>query len=299
MKLPPLRAVQCFEAVARLNSFSQAAVALNVTQSAVSHQVRLLEEYLGESLFNRGGRKLSLTVLGERYFEDISHSLQCISQSSQQIREGECGRLRLALYSSLAVKWLVPRLENFRQLHPEIELTLKMVTEEPEFTDQCADCFVTAHPPRKNFTAEFLYQETLYPFCSQKLWQKIQDQPLPEAIWQQPLLSVHSIFNSEQGADWKTWCELGGFELPAGANMSYFSHMVLAAEAAKYHQGIAFLNDYFLNDQDRQHLVRIPTHELPTGDKLYFTYKHSRARQSEIIALGRWLKQQCFDYEGQ
>ena len=64
MKLPPLRALQCFEAVARFNSFSNAAEQLNITQSAVSHQVRLLEEYLGESMFNRKGRTLSLTDMG-------------------------------------------------------------------------------------------------------------------------------------------------------------------------------------------------------------------------------------------
>ncbi|KLV07960.1 MULTISPECIES: LysR family transcriptional regulator [Photobacterium] len=297
MRLPPLRAVQCFEAVARMNSFSKAADALNVTQSAVSHQVRLLEEYLGEDLFIRQGRRLSLTVTGENYFTEVTHALQGISQASRKIREGESGRIRLSLYSSLAVKWLVPRLENLRQMHPEIDLTLNMVTEEPDFTDDVADCFITAYPPKKNYVSEFLYKELLYPFCSHRLWQQMQDQPLPDALWQHPLLSVTSIFKrGEEGYDWKVWCQLGGFELPESIKMNHFSHMVLAAEAAKYHQGIAFLNDYFLTDQDRlQHLVRIPMHELPTGDNMYFVYKQSRARQPEIITLGRWLKQQCVD----
>ncbi|WP_201582200.1 LysR family transcriptional regulator [Psychrobacter immobilis] len=66
MDLPPLRAIQCFESVARLNSFSKAAESLNVTQSAVSHQIRILEEYLGEAMFYRQGRTLSLTEVGER-----------------------------------------------------------------------------------------------------------------------------------------------------------------------------------------------------------------------------------------
>ncbi|MGF1683878.1 LysR family transcriptional regulator [Photobacterium minamisatsumaniensis] len=296
MKLPPLRAVQCFESVARLNSFSQAANALNVTQSAISHQVRLLEEYLGETLFVRQGRRLSLTPMGEKYFDDISHSLQNIALASQQIREGESGKIRLAMYSSLAVKWLVPRLENLRQQHPEIDLSLNMFADEPEFTDQVADCFITSYPPRKNYVSDFLYKELLYPFCSQKVWQQIQDKPLPDALWGQPLLSVDSIFKGED-EDWLTWCERGGFSLPKNVKINHFSHMVLAAEAVKYHQGIAFLNDYFLNDQDHQNLVRIPMHELPTGENLYFVYKQSRAKQFEIQTLGGWLKQQCFVYE--
>ncbi|MGF1757082.1 LysR substrate-binding domain-containing protein [Photobacterium sagamiensis] len=297
MKLPPLRAVQYFEAVARFNSFSKAAEALNVTQSAVSHQVRLLEEYLGENLFVRKGRLLSLTPIGERYFDDVSPSLLNISQASQQIREGEGGKIRLALYSALAVKWLIPRLENLRQLHPEIELTLNMVADEPECSDQVADCFITVMPPKRNFVSEFLYTERLYPVCSHKLWQQIQDKPLPEALWQHPLLSVESILKAK-GKDWQHWCERGGFELPATANMSYFSHMLLAAEAARYDQGITFLNNYLMTDQDRQqNLVRIPMHDLPTGDDFYFVYKKARANQSEIVTLGRWLKQQCYEQD--
>ncbi|MEZ9884627.1 LysR family transcriptional regulator [Vibrio splendidus] len=299
MKLPPLRAIQCFESVARFNSFSQAAIALHVTQSAVSHQVRLLEEYLGETLFVRQGRRLSLTPIGERYYEEVSHSLQNIAQASYQIREGESGKIRIAMYSSLAVKWLVPRLENLRQQHPEIDLTLSMVADEPEFSDQVADCFITANPPKKNYVSDFLYKEQLYPFCSQKVWQRIEDKPLPEALWDQQLLSVSSIFKDDgEAKDWAKWCELGGFSLPKDVKISQFSHMVLAAEAVKYHQGIAFLNDYFLNDQDlQQNLVRIPMHDLPTGDNMYFVYKNSRAKQFEIRTLGHWLKQQCFDYE--
>ena len=88
MKLPPLRAVQYFEVVARLLSFSRAAVELNVSQSAVSHQIRLLEDFLGERLLLRQGRLLSLTAQGEVYFEGISAGLGQIAQSSEQLRGG-------------------------------------------------------------------------------------------------------------------------------------------------------------------------------------------------------------------
>ncbi|MEF1308233.1 LysR family transcriptional regulator, partial [Vibrio owensii] len=115
MKLPPLRAVHCFESVARNLSFSLAAEELNVTQSAVSHQIRILEDYLGEALFIRQGRKLSLSDTGFRYLEDISPAISAIAMASQKVREGEKGSLRLAIYSSLAVKWLIPRLADFKR----------------------------------------------------------------------------------------------------------------------------------------------------------------------------------------
>ena len=141
MKLPPLRALQCFESVARLNSFSKAADQLNVTQSAVSHQVKLLEEYLGETLFSRHGRSFALTEVGERYFEEVSHSLSNLSNASQLIREGQSGKIRLALYSSVAVKWLIPRLDDLKQKYPEIELSLNMMADEPNCSDQVADYY--------------------------------------------------------------------------------------------------------------------------------------------------------------
>ncbi|MDX2322346.1 MAG: LysR substrate-binding domain-containing protein [Moritella sp.] len=299
MRLPPLRALQCFEAVARFNSFSRAADQLNVTQSAVSHQVRLLEEYLGESMFNRQGRTLSLTDMGERYYEEVSQSLANISTASQQIREGKSGKIRLALYSSLAVKWLIPRLDNLRQQYPEIDLSLNMVADEPDCSDQVADCFITVNPPKRNFVSQYLYAERLYPVCGKKLWQQLQDKPLPDALWQHPLLSVQSVYpDSALGEDWIRWCELGGFTLPQHAKMNYFSHMLMAAEAARYEQGITLVNHYLMNDQDRQHnFVRIPMHEILTGDNFYFVYKKSRAKQTDIVKLGRWLKQQCYDQE--
>jgi DNA-binding transcriptional LysR family regulator len=295
MKLPPLRALQCFEAVARFNSFSKAADQLNITQSAVSHQVRQLEEYLGESMFNRKGRTLSLTDMGERYYEEVSQSLVNISNASQQIREGKSGKIRLALYSSLAVKWLIPRLGSLHRQYPEIELTLNMVADEPDCTDSVADCFITVNPPKYNFISQFLYSERLYPVCGHKIWQQIKDKPLPDALWQHPLLSVtYSTSSKNVAEDWLQWCKQGGFELPDDVKINHFSHVLLAAEAARYDQGITLINNYLMTDKERQHnFVRIPMHEQTTGDDFYFVYTKSRSKQTDIVKLGNWLKLQC------
>ncbi|ALR17725.1 MULTISPECIES: LysR family transcriptional regulator [Vibrio] len=293
MKLPPLRAVHCFESVARNLSFSLAAEELNVTQSAVSHQIRLLEDYLGESLFIRQGRKLSLSDTGTQYLEDISPAITAIAMASQKVREGEKGSIRLAIYSSLAVKWLIPRLSDFKRLHPEIELTLNMMAGDPEQTESVGDCFITVQKPKRNYVSVHLYKDILYPVCSHKLWKEMQEMPMPEAFWQYPLLSTDSVYR-ERGKDWSEWCKAGGFTLPGNVDMQHFSHMLLAIEAARYDQGIAFANDFMLNERDIAHdLVYIPSHGLDTGDSFYFVHKKSRAKQAEIIKLTNWLKQQC------
>jgi len=299
VKLPPLRALQCFESVARLNSFSKAAESLNVTQSAVSHQVRLLEEYLGETLFHRQGRSFSLTDIGEHYFEEVGNSLAEISNASQIIRHGKSGNIRLALYSSVAVNWLIPRLKDFHKQYPEIELTLNMVGDHPDYNDRFADCFITVNPPKRNFVKQLLFAEELSPVCGQKLWQQIKDKPLPETLWLHPLLSVHySNTNESPGDDWLRWCASGGIELPGDVKINQFSHVLLAAEAARYNLGITLINNYMTIDQNhQQNLVRIPMHKLLTGDNFYFVYKQSRSKQSEIMKLSRWLKQQCYELE--
>lgn len=283
MKLPPLRAVHCFEVVARNLSFSLAAEELNVTQSAVSHQIRLLEDYLGESLFIRQGRKLSLSDSGARYLEDISPAISSIAMASQKVREGDKGSIRLAIYSSLAVKWLIPRLADFKRLYPEIDLTLNMVAGDPEQTDSVGDCFITVQRPKRNYMAVKLYAETLYPVCSHKIWKEIQDQSIPDALWQYPILSTDSIYR-ERGKDWAEWCKAGGYTLPNDVDVQHFSHMLLAIEAARYDQGIAFANDFMLNERDKaQDLVYIPSHGLETGDSFYFVHKKNRADRKSVV----------------
>lgn len=294
MKLPPLRALQYFEAVARLNSFSIAAKQLHVSQSAVSHQVKLLEQYLGADLFIRQGRSFTLTPVGERYYAEISTALDKVAHASQLVRHGKSGSIKLALYSSLAVKWLIPKLEDFRQQYPDISLSLHMVTDDPDFHDHTTDCFITIDPPQQDAVRQFLFTEKLFPACSQKLWQQIKQQQLPEALWQFPLLSVQYAKQQQLGDDWRLWCQRGGFTLPEQAKFSHFSHVLLAVEAARYNLGITLIDNFILSAQDQgQGLVRIPMHELITGDDFYFVYRQSAANQSDMINLGRWLKQQC------
>lgn len=212
MKLPPLRAVQYFEVVARLLSFSRAALELNVSQSAVSHQIRLLEDFLGERLLLRQGRLLSLTPQGEIYFEGIAAGLVQIAQSSEQLRGGGEMRVRLAVYSSFAVKWLIPRLAGLRQLYPELDLSLEMVAEDPELSDRVADGFITVSPEGPGYMHDLLYRERLMPVCSRRMWQQVEGE-WPATLWQLPLLSIQAIYR-EKGEDWRRWAEMGGLTIP-------------------------------------------------------------------------------------
>ncbi|GGC65979.1 LysR family transcriptional regulator [Marinobacter halophilus] len=303
MRLPPLKALPVFEAVARLNSFSQAAEELAITQSAVSHQIKQLETYLGERLFWRSGRTVTLTDEGRQYFDAIGTALMQIERASEQLLGHEESRIRLSVFSSFAVRWLVPRLPELQRLHPQIDLALEMSSENPVLSDRVADCFITIHTAPPAYSYELLYTERLFPVCSQDYWQRIRrelgrdvepegwgEKPLsPEDVARFPLLSTHSIFDKAAG-DWQAWYRDVNAPLPPGARVQHFSHMLLALEAARFHQGIALTNDYMLSTRkDSEDFVRLPTHSVVTGDKFYFAWKTSRRQERGIQTLRRWL----------
>ncbi|WP_372982735.1 LysR family transcriptional regulator, partial [Marinobacter sediminum] len=228
MKLPPLKSLPVFEAVARLNSFSLAADELAVSQSAVSHQMKQLETYLGEKLFWRSGRTLTLTDEGRQYLESISSALLQIERASEQLLGHEESRLRLSVFSSFAVRWLAPRLPELQRTHPQVELSLEMSSENPVLSDRVADCFITIKPNSPAFSYELLYKERLFPVCSQDFWQRIRRELAlddasgdvdsvsltPQQVALFPLLSTHSIYDKQAG-DWEAWYQEAGLTLPA------------------------------------------------------------------------------------
>jgi len=303
MKLPPLKALPVFEAVARLNSFSLAADELAVSQSAVSHQIKQLETYLGEQLFWRSGRTLSLTDEGRQYLDAVSSALLQIERASEQILGHEESLLRLSVFSSFAVRWLVPRLPDLKRLHPQLDLALEMSSGNPVLSDRVADCFITVTSSSPAFSYELLYEERLFPVCSQDYWQKIRRELAleevagdpasvsltPAMMAQFPLLSTYSIYN-RQGGDWEAWYREAGLDLPKSCRLLHSSHMLLSLEAARFHQGIALTNDYMLSTRkDSGDFVRLPCHSVMTGDIFYFAWKTSRRRERGIQLLRRWL----------
>src|SRR5262245_54234024 len=124
-RLPPLNAVRAFEAAARHLSFTRAADELNVTQAAISHQVKALEERLGVRLFRRLNRALELTRAGESYLPRVSAALDALAEATDAIRTAEDGRqLTVSVLPSFAAKWLMPRLRSLWRSHPDLEVKI-------------------------------------------------------------------------------------------------------------------------------------------------------------------------------
>lgn len=138
--LPSFPAVRAFEAAARHLSFKVAADELHVTQSAISHRIKSLEEFLGLELFRREARGVALTSEGEAYLGRISQVLDQLSATTRSIRNQEtAGPLCIRSTPAFASRWLIPRLNDFNRWHPAIELHLSTSLEPANFADHGVD----------------------------------------------------------------------------------------------------------------------------------------------------------------
>ncbi len=120
-RLPPLNALRVFDAAARHLSFTKAAEELFVTQAAVSHQMKSLEDFLGLKLFRRRNRSLLLTEEGQSYYLDIKEIFSAINDATRKLQARSAkGALTVSLSPSFAIQWLVPRLSGFHQAYPAL-----------------------------------------------------------------------------------------------------------------------------------------------------------------------------------
>lgn len=122
MSLPPLNALRAFEAVARTGSFRAAAETLFVTQPAISHQIRNLEDWMGAPLFDRSGRMPQLLPRGQALAQDLSRAFDAIGAACRRARPATDPALVVAAIPSVAVCWLIPRLPRFQAAHPKVQL---------------------------------------------------------------------------------------------------------------------------------------------------------------------------------
>ena len=288
-KIPPLRALQVFEAAARLQHFSRAAQELCITQSAVSHQVRLLEEHFSLPLFKREGRSLRLTDKGEQLYQETARIFNELAKLNQTLLGEKPEALRLAVYSSFAVKWLIPRLSGFRRLHPGIQVRLDMITDDPVLSHSSADMFITGQQNQRGYWQQLLHAERLIPVCSPEL---INSGDKLDLDWlsSQQLLTVDE---GPLGLDWQRWFEYHRVAQPEEEQQQLFSHVLMAIEAAIAGQGVALASDFMVQDDiAKARLVALPFTGIDTGFEFNFLCKQRRLQEPAIAAFVHWLTQQ-------
>ena len=170
-RLPPLNGLKAFEAAARSESFTRAAEELNVTQGAVSHQVKALEDTLGLKLFHRERQRLILTEAGRDYLAVIRDALDQIAVGTERLlQRQESGVLTVSTSPDFAAKWLVNRLSRFAEKHPGVDLRVSATTHYVDFARDDVDVAIRHGDGNwPGLEVQRLYSERLFPVCSPKL----------------------------------------------------------------------------------------------------------------------------------
>jgi len=203
----PLKAVQAFEAAARLSSFALAAEELFVTPSAVSHQIKLLEEQFGVQLFHRVHRAVVLTDAGRRYAEEVSAALARIDLATRELgRTEKSDILTVHVTPSFATQWLMPRLARFSSLNPDVDVRLNASTEAVDLVAQTVDIDIRYGMKRLQPAGTMVLTfppETIVPMCAPELANG------PNPIRSAEDLCHHTLIHSEVClVGWRDWMRL-------------------------------------------------------------------------------------------
>src|ERR1700677_4484440 len=210
-RLPSLNGLRAFEAAARHLSFTVAAAELNVTQTAISHQIRRLEEELGIRLFVRKNRALALTPEARDYLPGIRAAFNDLRLATERLLRKEKDRvLTISTLASLAAKWLLPRLSAFQEAHPGIDVRITTSTSLVDFQRDDVDAAIRyGRGQWPGLRADWLMADQLFPVCSPALLTRNRPLRCREDLAHQTLLHTSAGY----GDDWRLWLTAAG--LPA------------------------------------------------------------------------------------
>jgi LysR family transcriptional regulator, glycine cleavage system transcriptional activator len=234
-RLPALNALKAFEAAARHESFTRAAEELCVTQGAVSHQVKALEEELGVKLFNRERQRLVITEAGRDYLAVVRDALDRIAVGTERlVQRQRSGALTISTSPDFAAKWLVHRLGRFAEAHPDIDLRVSATMHHVDFAREDVDLAVRhGDGSWTGLHMERLCSEQLFPVCSPKLMEGRRRLREPADIVKFPLLHL------DGRQDWSTWLEAAGVNSADVSRGPVMNRASMLIDAAIDGQGIA------------------------------------------------------------
>ncbi len=285
-RLPSLNALRAFEAAARHLSFTRAAEELHVTQAAISHQVKALEEHLGRKLFRRLNRALLLTDDGQAYLPSVSRAFTLLNDATSDLLTTQApGPLTVSALPSFAARWLVPRLGRFRQIRPDIDLRIDPSAALSNFAGGDVDVGIRyGRGKYPGMRADWLMTEDIFPVCSPALLEG------PHPL-QDPGDLEHQVLLHDDGhGDWRTWLLAAGADRVDATRGPIFTDSSMLIQAAMAAQGVALARGVLAADElAAGRLVRPFTLSLPTEYAYYLVCPINTAEQPKIAAFRDWL----------
>ena len=291
-RLPPLSSLRVYEAAARHLSFTKAAAELNITQAAVSHQIKALETELGQALFTRLNRGLILTEAGARYFPTIEHIFEKLREATEQVKlKQETHTLTVSTLASFAARWLVPRLGKFLRLYPEMDVRISPSLQPVDFKKDDVDIAIRYGLGKyPGLCAEHLFQEDLFPVCSPELLKG--EHPLKTPAD----LNYHTLLHDEGRGEWRPWLMAAGVENVDASRGTFYSDSSMAIQAAVGGQGVVLASNVLAADElANGNLLRPFDLKTTARFAYYVVYPQKSANDKKIAAFRNWLLQEAKD----
>ena len=288
----PLNALRAFEASARHLSFAKAAKELHVTPAAVSHQVRRLEEYLAVPLFRRLPRGLLLEPSGQTLFTDLRDVFVQLDRAVARVVETDArGPLTISVAPMFATKWLVPRLQRFAALHPEIDVRMSSSLGLVDFSRDAFDASLRVGKGAwSGLDSVELFDEYVTPMCSPRLVQSGPPLETPNDLARQVLLHDDSMGFDPSAPTWTAWLEAAGATSPDPTRGPRFGQPDHALQAAIDGAGVVLgWQRLAADDVTAGRLVAPFELSLPLGSSLYLVYPQTYASRPKVAAFRAWL----------
>jgi LysR family glycine cleavage system transcriptional activator len=287
-KVPPLNPLRVFEVVARTLNLTTAAAELNVTQSAVSRQVAVLEGYLGVRLFRRERLGVSLTAAGAGYAREIAPAFQAIARATEALTRADRSEpLRVRAYTTFTAKWLIPRLPAFGRRCPDLELEISNAVPAVDFARDAVDVAIQYGDGRwPGVRAELLFEDEIEPVCAPGYLAR------HRGAAPGTLLGERLLASRYRRTDWEDWLAATGHAgAAAGTERMVFSSSVLTWQAAMDGLGIAIGQTHLLAaDLGAGRLVRPFGRPLRRGERGHYLVRSDLERHAPKVERFRdWI----------
>ena len=284
-KLPSFPAIRSFEAAARLHSFKAAAEELCVTQSAISHQIKSLEEFLNAGLFHRNANGMVLTQAGLRYYDDLTLILDQLDRSTKKVRDTDArGSLSVCATPAFTSRWLLPRLSRFSAAYPDIELELATTANPMQFPADGVDILIQyGTNAAQGLMVEPFLETTRYPVCSPGFRRG------HPAIVEPKDLAQTILLRDSVGDDWNGWFISACDGLPRKLTGPRYAHCELTLRAAEEGQGVALAYGVLVEDQiERGTLLKL--FNIETMPKIIYsiTCLEGSSNLPRVAAFRNW-----------
>lgn len=285
-RLPPLSALRAFASAGRHLSFQRAAAELAVTPTAISHQIKRLEDDLGTPLFRRMTRKLQLTEAGRMLLPEVAGAFDKLAGAVERLKaSGDSGTLTVSAIITFAYRWLAPRLAKFSTRHPKIDVRLEASQRLADFGRDEVDVAIrhgNGHWP--GLTAVKLFDDRFTPMMSPKLLAKGPPLRKPEDLLNYTLLRDIPYF------EWENWFKAAGVKPPENSRGPTFDSSQLAAQAAEAGLGVALVHpEFFADEIESGRLIR-PFPIIGGNDKSYYlVFPTAAADRPKVAAFREWL----------